>query len=269
MQASEKKQPLLMKEILSNTFFVTPDSIKNPPALEEALLINHAPIPSQQPRDPSTQSIRESKPFTIKILTQENLRVNVAIMASIGIFCHALTLVISLACSYACTNSRVFVPWYWLYLNYIIGSFHATFIHMAGHYRWSGRWFKAHAIEHHIQLYPPKRFQGDKTVGARDSNSKYYLSVPLFPFFLTLAVFGVSLYSIPALVFTMAGVAFWLKIVERFHAHYHLINSQFNGIYCFELLREMHFGHHKGTMMFNFGIVDLLVDTGLGNLAFC
>lgn len=50
------------------------------------------------------------------------------------------------------------------------------------------RWFNAHTIQHHIQIYPPKRFLQDATEAAEDGNSKYYLPAILIPYVMTYMV---------------------------------------------------------------------------------
>ena len=39
-----------------------------------------------------------------------------------------------------------------------------------------GRWFRAHTVEHHIQLYPAKNFLKEEILGAEDANGVTVLS---------------------------------------------------------------------------------------------
>jgi len=207
-----------------------------------------------------------SKSYQPQIKTDDDLSYSKSLLLRIALLSHLSTLFLSILASRLLTTDTIDFPWYWLYLNYILGAFHATFIHWSGHHHWSGRWFHAHTVEHHIELYPPKRYLGDEEVGAKDANAKYYSGVLLSPIILSAYWFGITAFLPIIVTFIFCGS--WLKTVDWFHTQYHLNGSILEGYEWFAVLRELHYLHHTGSMLRNFGVTDFFVDFLLGNLAF-
>jgi ABC-type dipeptide/oligopeptide/nickel transport system permease component len=164
------------------------------------------------------------------------------------------------------------MPWYWFWTNYILAAIFATAIHSLGHRHWSGtqlisfelfshclftvlvvnvviiccsgRWFRAHTLEHHIKyvnafaktkcfpftlwfdihawtryrLYPPSRFTDKVVKVSADPNAKYYIPVIVLPFVLT----WYMLRSIRAAVVSTLEILLWLWFVDYLHMGYHL-----------------------------------------------
>jgi len=160
-------------------------------------------------------------------------------------------------------NVKVIPTWWWLWLNYIVAALFATFTHMAGHFHWSGRWFRAHTIEHHTKLYPPKRFINEKTLGADDGNIKYYLPTILFPFIFSYFIFG----DTKVCIITGVHNLLWFALADYLHDSYHKKGHCLEKYSWFMVLRELHFLHHKGNMLHNYGIMDFFTDWLAGSLA--
>jgi len=155
------------------------------------------------------------------------------------------------------------IPFYWFYLHYVTAAIIGTFTHWAGHHHWSGRWFRAHTIEHHTKLYPTKRFLNDKTLVANDGNSKYYIPTMLFPFISTYLVF----HDVRSSLATGIWILCWMEIVDLLHDAYHMKGHWLEKYWAFQVLREVHFKHHHGDMFHNYGIFDFFVDLSMGNFA--
>jgi hypothetical protein len=61
----------------------------------------------------------------------------------------------------------------------------------------------------------------------------------------------------------------WFAFADALHTGYHLSGYYLEDYRWFQILREIHFGHHQGNMLKNFGAVDFTMDTLMGNLALC
>lgn len=90
----------------------------------------------------------------------------------------------------------------------------ATLTHWAGHLHWTGRWFRAHTLGHHVKLYPIKKFVASVELICPDENSKFYIPTLITP--------GLIAYFYDPTIFnvlaTLAFVAVWLLAVDYFHA---------------------------------------------------
>jgi hypothetical protein len=155
------------------------------------------------------------------------------------------------------------MPWYWFWTNYIIAAIFATAIHSLGHRHWSGRWFRAHTIEHHVKLYPPKRFTDKVVKVSADPNAKYYIPVMILPFIYS----WYALRSLRVAVASSVEVLLWLWFVDYIHMGYHLDDFWMERYPWFMYLRKLHFRHHSGDMLTNMGIADFFVDWLTGILA--
>lgn len=99
----------------------------------------------------------------------------------------------SIVCTTICLSSGWLVnyfnfvpmPFWWLWTVYLIGGTMGTTTHWLGHKHWTGKWFRAHTIEHHTKLYPSKRFLSKDLLCAKDGNAKYYLPTILFCTFIS------------------------------------------------------------------------------------
>jgi hypothetical protein len=99
---------------------------------------------------------------------------------------------IAVVCQSCCLTAGIItswiypkIPWWWFTTMYYCAGVGGTLTHWAGHYHWSGSWFRAHTIEHHVQLYPPKKFLSKISLGAEDANWKYYFPSMSFQFIAT------------------------------------------------------------------------------------
>eukprot|EP01116_Phalansterium_solitarium_P001341 TRINITY_DN11135_c0_g1_i1.p1 TRINITY_DN11135_c0_g1~~TRINITY_DN11135_c0_g1_i1.p1 ORF type:complete len:205 (+),score=41.56 TRINITY_DN11135_c0_g1_i1:61-675(+) len=157
------------------------------------------------------------------------------------------------------------LPWWGFWAHYLMAGLNGTLTHWCGHKHWSGRWFRAHTLEHHIAIYPPTRFLRDDEVGAEDANAKYYLPTMLFPGVFTYALTGNALDSLISVLW----IAGWLWFVDKFHSAYHQRHHWLERFRFFQDLRFVHLRHHKGNMLSNFGVVDMVIDAFLGSLSLC
>lgn len=152
-------------------------------------------------------------------------------------------------------------PWYWPAAMYYITATLMFVTHWAGHRRFFLRWYKAHTISHHVHIYPRQRFLLDSFVAADDGNMKYYLPSLLAPFILT-SFFGCNYYSILIIgLYILANAS----LVEILHSAFHRRSSWFEKFDWFQVLRFLHFNHHKGNMKTNYGISDFIWDIATGN----
>jgi hypothetical protein len=116
-----------------------------------------------------------------------------------------------------------------------------------------------------LTRYPAKRFLNEKILGAKDGNAKYYTPTILLPGLITYFVFSDITMGLVCSLY----VALWLEFVDQMHTSYHLKDHWCEKYTWFQVLRQLHYKHHVGDMMSNFGIVDFCMDFLLGNLAVC
>jgi len=148
------------------------------------------------------------------------------------------------------------IPWWWLLMVYALSSFLGYITHLVGHFRFSGRWFRAHAIGHHVALYPPSRFLADRDLTSNDPNGKFYLPAMLLPLILTYVCFG----NVAAAFVTFLLQSKWWFIADYFHSLYHLQGAWPEKYTAFKVFRDLHYRHHQKDMMQNFGVADFVFD---------
>jgi hypothetical protein len=154
-----------------------------------------------------------------------------------------------------------------LYGSYLVLGFLAFWTHWLGHRRMGGynnRWYRAHAIDHHVKLYPPSRFMiPDEELGSGDANAKFYI-----PSFCLAALFSWLVWGSRAgTLFVIVNNGFWMAVADYFHTAYHLVHHWFERFQWFIALREIHYIHHRGEARLNYLITDMSMDMLMGTFA--
>ena len=173
--------------------------------------------------------------------------------------CHGLVLGLSYLVSWCG------IEWWWLWFLYLWGSLAGWFIHLLGHQKSKNeyhlRWYAAHTLEHHVRLYPYKRFLNKIILGSNDPNEVYYRPILYVLGSTTLIFKG----WFPMIVVCIVIVLIAL-VVSWFHDQYHLDGTVLEKYGWFLTLREIHRIHHRGQMQTNYGVIDPFWDYVFGTL---
>lgn len=206
--------------------------------------------PHFQPRTRSFDADYETVPH--------HKRIQYCIMFSL--LTHASNFVLGLTLSslfWACQ------PWWWVEISFIICAFMGHTIHWLGHQKESGRWFRAHTMQHHILLYPPQRYIDNQDTGSSDPNAKFYYPVLATAGIVTYIATGSLLYAV--ILFLHTGLSFlWL---DYLHTGFHHAGFRLEKYEWFIALRELHYLHHKGEMQDNLAVIDFFTDFLIGSFA--
>jgi len=148
--------------------------------------------------------------------------------------------------------------------------------HWAGHRQIVPGWFEFHTIGHHVKSYPPARFLTERYVsltgmqkGRQNTRWMIDLNVKMYAPWIPLtaaihwAVTGGSLAD--ALLALVVGA---VLIVENeiIHEQVHVRGSSFERFRWFQVMRGLHYLHHKEGMHHNYSMCDFTFDLLSGNL---
>lgn len=104
--------------------------------------------------------------------------------------------------------------------------------------------FHAHTSEHHIRLYPPRRFLNEKSLISRDPNAKFYYPLLASIFLVSYLFLGGAFFGIVCCL----HIGFELLFADYLHEGFHAKGFWLEKYRCFVALRELHYLHHKGHM---------------------
>lgn len=149
--------------------------------------------------------------------------------------------------------------------------------HWLGHRKIIPAWFEFHVMGHHVRSYPSSRFLTERYVsytcarkGDRgelntllDMNAIMYLPWPFVVAFVHHSLLSATASEV-GLCFGVS--TFLLCENEYMHQQVHLLNSRWSGYRWFEVMRKLHFLHHKEGMQHNYAMADFFFDFISGNL---
>ncbi len=146
--------------------------------------------------------------------------------------------------------------------------------HWAGHRHIIPGWFEFHTIGHHVKGYPPARFLTERyasTEGVRkgkrhtvfDMNAAMYLPWPF--------IIGAAHRALAGTTHAETALCLLVSLAliaenEYMHVQVHTLGSRWEGRGWFEVMRRLHFLHHKEGMHHNYAMADFLFDFLSGNL---
>eukprot|EP00698_Gefionella_okellyi_P014909 TRINITY_DN4161_c0_g1_i1.p1 TRINITY_DN4161_c0_g1~~TRINITY_DN4161_c0_g1_i1.p1 ORF type:complete len:218 (-),score=27.10 TRINITY_DN4161_c0_g1_i1:727-1380(-) len=142
----------------------------------------------------------------------------------------------------------------------------ALVTHWAGHKTWSGWWYNAHTMGHHVRDYPRKRFLSEQYQPAKVDNTKAYYATMLLAPLVTCVVLSDYRWRILAIATVMTG--FVLKVADYLHMGIHTNGFWMERYNWFVHLRSMHYYHHRGKMLQNYAIADFFLDWALLGINF-
>lgn len=139
--------------------------------------------------------------------------------------------------------------------------------HWAGHRKIIPGWFDFHVIGHHVHNFPPSRFLCEKyrpvTSSAFDMNIALYCPWPLVSASLHYALAAATTAELLLCLFVSCAL---IVESELLHSAVHQLDCRLEGLQWFDVMRKMHFLHHKEGMKHNYAMSDFLFDFLSGNL---
>ena len=153
--------------------------------------------------------------------------------------------------------------WHTLVASSAVVSVLGVLVHVLGHCKFAGPWYRLHTLGHHVVVRPPRRFLSleasaeERALEAELGMDERVAYIWLIPFASALA-YTLGLESSPLGV-AIAGL--WtglvLKGADYLHHHFHLMDSPLERHSWFLMLRSLHFFHHsERAFMTNFAIAD-------------
>eukprot|EP01052_Picozoa_sp_SAG31_P043337 SAG31_NODE_7186_length_1762_cov_1.696332_1_plen_448_part_10 len=172
----------------------------------------------------------------------------------------------------------------WLGLStYIIVGVGLWCTHWLGHRRWFWqRWFNEHTLGHHVRAYPPSKFLSERYVSVTQRsagralapstglglelslNTMVYLPWPILTAILHSLVVP-ACGAIEIGVVLLVGLAICLE-QEMIHRAVHTSGVWLERYQWFQVMRALHFLHHKDGMQHNYAMIDFFLDILSGNL---
>jgi len=173
-------------------------------------------------------------------------------------------------------------PWLGLSTYFIVGvGLWCT--HWLGHRRWFWqRWFNEHTLGHHVRAYPPSKFLSERYVSVTQRsagraltpstglglelslNTVMYLPWPI----VTAILHGLVVPACGVIemgLVLVVGLAICLE-QEMIHRAVHTSGVWLERYQWFQVMRALHFLHHKDGMQHNYAMSDFFLDILSGNL---
>ena len=149
--------------------------------------------------------------------------------------------------------------------------------HWLGHRKIIPGWFEFHVMGHHVRSYPTSRFLSERyvsytsaqkndpgdTTTLLDMNALMYMPWPFLVASMHHSLLGASQSEV-ALCFGLSALL--LCENEYMHQQVHLLNSRWDEYRWFQVMRKLHYLHHKEGMRHNYAMSDFLIDFLSGNL---
>jgi len=138
------------------------------------------------------------------------------------------------------------------------------FVHRFAHHSWCGRvlrwWNQIHIYGHHVRCHPADRFTQEQYMDNELDHHHLGTWVYLAPkFILSLIVIYAFSLDIWQAFHVLAVPFLGILVEEGIHLQIHLTNSVLNSYEWFQMLRALHFKHHR-YFNYNFGIVNMTFD---------
>lgn len=147
--------------------------------------------------------------------------------------------------------------------SFIITTVIGHFVHIAGHQKWSGIFYKSH-LDHHIVQYPFADFTSDKYRSSGKNNGAIYFPLIFSPIMIAIAI-----------IFWQLNFPIWTTIVVigtmiatgvlhvEIHDSFHLNKTVWGKLPFYQRWKNLHKVHHKNVQK-NFGIFYFGIDRATG-----
>eukprot|EP00743_Colponemidia_sp_Colp-15_P009040 GILK01009865.1.p1 GENE.GILK01009865.1~~GILK01009865.1.p1 ORF type:complete len:218 (-),score=13.22 GILK01009865.1:85-717(-) len=148
--------------------------------------------------------------------------------------------------------------WWIIVVSFWTMQIYAQLTHWAGHRSWSGMWYKAH-MGHHLEDYPPSKFLSESYQACKKDNTFAYIP----SFFLVPVTVNLLFVSNPTWVTALSSFAcgvFVMWFADYIHVSMHQRDHSWERYGWFQMLRALHYYHHKGSMKHNYAMADFWFD---------